>query len=109
MHELSLMQSLVDAVEAQTEATRVLSIRLEVGRLTAVIPDALRFCFDVCTRGTRLDGATLELVEVPGRARCRECDAEIEIDTLIGVCPCGSIDVDITSGRELRIREVEVA
>ena len=74
MHELALMQSVVEAVSEQLENRRVLTIRLEVGRLTCVVPDALRFCFDVCTRGTALEGSKLDILERAGRARCSRCN-----------------------------------
>jgi hydrogenase nickel incorporation protein HypA/HybF len=67
MHELGLMESLVEAVEAQLppgERARV--VRLEVGALAAVVPEALRFCFDVCAAGTRIEGAVLEVRPVEG-------------------------------------------
>ncbi|MCZ7677640.1 MAG: hydrogenase maturation nickel metallochaperone HypA [Sandaracinaceae bacterium] len=109
MHELALMQSLVATVEEQV-ADRVTRVRLEIGRLTAVVPDALRFCFDVCARGTRLEGAVLEIVDVAPRARCAACGREDEIESdLLLRCACGSADLSLLAGEELRIAEVEVS
>jgi hydrogenase nickel incorporation protein HypA/HybF len=79
-----------------------------VGRLAAVLPDALRFCFDVCTQGTSIEGATLEIADVPGRGVCRDCGAEIAIEDLLTRCPCGSARVDVIGGDELRLEAVEV-
>jgi len=108
MHELALMESLVATVEREV-AGRVMAVRLEVGALSAVVPDALRFCFDLCVEGTRLQGAELEILEVPGRGRCRRCAEELAIDgPLWPTCRCGSPDVEIVAGRELGVREVEV-
>ncbi len=110
MHELALMESVVAAVEDEVREGRVTRVRLEVGSLHAVVHDALRFCFDVCTRGTRLEGAHLEIVEIPGRARCERCGAERAIDALaMPSCACGSIDLRVVAGRELRVPEVEVS
>ncbi len=108
MHELALMESVVQTVAAHVEGARVRVVRLEVGRLTCVMPDALRMSFDVCAEGTPLEGATLEIDEIPGRGRCRACGAELELEPFPSPCPCGSFDVETTSGQELRIREVEV-
>jgi hydrogenase nickel incorporation protein HypA/HybF len=111
VHELALMEGVVRAVEEQlplTGAARVTRLRLEVGRLSAVVPDAMRFCFGVCARGTVLEEAALEILEVPGRARCRECGAEAELPDPLALCACGSADLELLAGMELRIKDVEV-
>lgn len=108
MHELAMMESIVDAVEEQVGPARVSCVRLQIGSLTGVVPDALRFCFDVCARGTTLEGARLEIDEIPGRGRCRACGSEMALVTFVDLCPCGSAELEITAGRELRVRELEV-
>lgn len=87
---------------------RVVRVRIVVGRLMAVVPEAMRFCFDVCASGTTLDGATLEIDEVPGRIRCARCGDETEVADAIPLCPCGSAEVSVLAGNELLIKEVEV-
>lgn len=109
MHELALMESVVAAVGERLGTQPVLVVRLLVGRLAAVVPDALRFSFDVCARGTPLEGARLEIEPVEGRGRCRSCGAESPMQTHLCLCPCGSTDVEIVAGEELRIKHVEVA
>jgi hydrogenase nickel incorporation protein HypA/HybF len=75
MHELALMESLVETVVENVGNAKVASVRLEVGRLAAVVPDSLRFCFDVCARGTSLEGAVLEIIEMTGHElRLREVE-----------------------------------
>ncbi|MGH3503369.1 MAG: hydrogenase maturation nickel metallochaperone HypA [Nocardioidaceae bacterium] len=108
MHELSITQSVVDAVLEHTAGRQVTEVRLRVGRLSGVVPDAMRFCFDLATAGTPLEGATLEIDEVGGRAHCRDCDAEFELDDPILLCPCGSADVQVIEGRSLKVASVEV-
>ncbi len=108
MHELALTESIVDAITERVGDARVVTVRLRVGRLAAVLPDALRFCFDVCTRGTTLEGAALEIADVPGRGACHDCGAEIEIEDLFSACPCGSARVEVIGGHELRLEAVEV-
>lgn len=66
MHELSLMQSVVDAVKKAVGVARVHRVRLVIGQSAGTSPRALRFCFDVCTRGTALEGAALEIIEADG-------------------------------------------
>jgi len=109
MHELALTQSVVDAISDRIPDRRVARVCLEVGRLIAVVPSAMRFCFDACAKGTPLEGAVLEIHEIPARARCRSCARESELEGPIPLCSCGSADVELMSGNELRIKEVEVS
>ncbi len=107
MHELSITESLVSAVLERIDG-EVQTVTLVIGRLCGVVPDSVRFCFDVCTRGTRLEGAALEIIELPGLVRCRSCGEPGEVSDGIPLCPCGSADLDILGGRELSIKHVEV-
>jgi hydrogenase nickel incorporation protein HypA/HybF len=109
MHELSITQSVVTAVCAHAGESRVTCVRVRVGKLCGVVPDAMRFCFDLVTEGTVLDGAELVIDEPPGQARCRSCGARFELADLILLCPCGSADVEIIAGRELMVQSIEVA
>ncbi len=93
------------ASELQGRVTRVV---LEIGKLSAILPDAVRFCFDLCTEGTVVEGATLEIIEVPGLARCRDCGRDVTLERPFGRCECGSTDLDWLSGDELKVKEFEV-
>lgn len=108
MHELAITQEIVAAVSARVPAARVIRVVLEIGRLSGVLPDAVRFCFDACTEDTRLAGARLDIVETPGRARCRACGDEVVLERAFGMCDCGSSDLDWLCGDELTIKSVEV-
>lgn len=108
MHELALMEDLVTTVQDRIEEGRVTRVFLDVGRLTCVAPDALRFCFEVCAKDTRLEGATLEINEIPGRARCRACETAFELDRRFLPCACGSFELEMTAGEELTLSQVQV-
>ena len=110
MHELAITENVVRTVcEAVGTTARVARVRLAIGKLSGVVPDAVSFCFDVCAAGTPLEGARLEVEEIPARVRCRTCRAEELLDDNIPLCRCGSADLDVLAGQELKIREVEVA
>ena len=109
MHELALAQEILDVVAARSGGARVTRVVLEVGKLAAVLPDALRFCFDLAAEDTVARGARLEIVETPGRARCRGCGADVALDRPYGRCACGASDLEWLSGEALRILEMEVA
>ena len=108
MHELAITQSVVDAVTERTGSAPVACVRVRVGRLAGVVPDAMRFCFEMVAAGTPCEGAALEIDEPVGRARCRSCGADFETAEVLPLCPCGSADIAVQGGTELRIREVEL-
>jgi hydrogenase nickel incorporation protein HypA/HybF len=66
VHELSITRNVVAIVSEQAQGQRVTRVRLEIGRLSAVVPDSIRFCFEICAQGTTLEGAELEIVESAG-------------------------------------------
>lgn len=109
VHEVALTESILDAIRQRLGEARIVRVRLEIGRLSAVLPDAMRFAFAACTAGTPLDGARLEIDEVVARGQCRACGRDLELDAAVALCPCGSADLVIVSGQELQIKEVEVA
>ena len=108
MHELAIAEEIVAIVADRTSGARVRRIVIEVGRLCAVVPDAMRFCFDLATEGTVAEGARLEIVEVPGRGRCRACGLDVVLERPFGRCGCGGTDLEWLAGEELRIRDVEL-
>jgi hydrogenase nickel incorporation protein HypA/HybF len=108
MHELSIAQSVVAAVCDRAGERRVHSVRVRIGALTAVVPEAMQFCFGLAVEGTVADGARLDIEHRPGTLHCRECGADTALADLILLCPCGSADVSVTAGRELQIVSMEV-
>jgi hydrogenase nickel incorporation protein HypA/HybF len=109
MHELAITQSVVDTVCEHAAGRRVRSVRVQVGALCAVVPDAMQFCFGLVAEGTVADGARLDLDLEPGSARCRTCGAEFGLSDPILLCPCGSADVEVLTGRDLKILTMEVS
>jgi hydrogenase nickel incorporation protein HypA/HybF len=108
MHELSITQSVVDAVCERAAGRTVHSVTVRVGVLTAVVADSMRFCFDLVTEGTVAEGARLEIDQPQGAGHCRACDTEFPLADLVLLCPCGSADVSVASGRELQIISMKV-
>lgn len=108
MHELSITRNIVAIVSDHARGRRVRRVTLEVGKLSGVMADAVAFCFDVVAQGTVLEGATLDIREVEGRARCSECGAEFDMPTLYAACACGSHLVHRLQGEELKIKTMEL-
>jgi hydrogenase nickel incorporation protein HypA/HybF len=108
VHELAITESVIESVTDRLGDARVVAVTLEIGRLSGVVADSVRFCFELCAEGTTLEGARLDIVDVPGLAHCRACQRDLELADLIPLCTCGSTDLDIVSGQQLVIKQVEV-
>jgi hydrogenase nickel incorporation protein HypA/HybF len=111
MHELSIAQNIVDILHDQMEIhnlSKVERVTLKVGALRNVVTESLSFSFTVLTSGSRLEGAHLEVEEVPIRGRCMTCGEEFTVRNWLDDCPlCQGIRVEITSGKELDIIAIE--
>ncbi len=112
MHEMSLCEGILQVMEEQARVQnfmRVNTVWLEIGQLAGVEIEALRFGFDVVTRGSLADGATLEIIETPGQAWCLNCSKTVPVSQRFDACPeCGGYQLQITGGDEMRIKELEV-
>ena len=113
MHELSVAHSLVElASDAATRAgaESVKEVRLRIGALSCVSPDALEFCFELASRDTPLDGARLTYHRVPVRVYCETCRSEVDLPGIQSFrCPaCGQPSNEIRAGRELEIEALEI-
>jgi hydrogenase nickel incorporation protein HypA/HybF len=109
MHELGIAMEIVDLATERAAGAHVTRVVIEVGALTAVLPDALAFAWECAREDTALAEARLEIVVMPGRGKCRACGSELELAVPFGRCGCGTTDLDLVAGEELRIRELEVA
>ncbi|MEJ2058981.1 MAG: hydrogenase maturation nickel metallochaperone HypA [Gammaproteobacteria bacterium] len=112
MHEMSLCESVLQIIEQQAQTNgfqRVKTVRLEIGALAGVELEAMRFGFDAVTRKSIAQGATLDIIELPGRAWCLTCGQSVEISQRYDPCPaCGSYTLQVTGGDELRVKDLEV-
>lgn len=113
MHELSIAQSIVDAVETRAtecKATQVKSVRLRIGEANGIVKDSLTFCFEMLTSlDPMLTGAQLLIDFVPHRARCPRCGIEFTVENFIAQCPtCIEWSDDIVSGNEFQILDMEI-
>jgi len=113
MHELAVVQALVDEVLREVARLgvggRVAAVHLKLGKLTTFVPAAVTFYFDALAAGTPLEGAGLVIEEVPVAGTCRACGAPITVEELPFICRfCGSPDLEITAGRELVVDALEI-
>ena len=113
MHEMGIALQIIEiateSIPAEHAGARVERIYLEVGKLAAIVPDSLRFCFDIASEKTPLQGAELVIEEIPVVAKCRDCSHQWTIEQPAFSCTaCNSGNIELLSGRELDIRSIEI-
>ena len=112
MHEVSICESILDILKDEAKkngASKVTAVRLRIGELSGVVEDALRFAFEVVTKGSIAEGASLVIEEVPLTARCRSCGKEFHIVGYAFSCKhCDSPEIEVVSGREMQIEDIDL-
>jgi len=109
MHEMSITQEIIDICQKHAGGKKVRSLDVEIGELSSIVPEAIEFCFEACSKETDLEGALLNIIRVPGVGLCRDCGAKTRLQLLYDACSnCGSFSVVIESGEEMRVKEIEV-
>jgi hydrogenase nickel incorporation protein HypA/HybF len=113
MHEASIMQNVFDLAFArlqQESATRIVRLRLRVGALAGVVPEALTFAFEAMKADTPAAQAEMEVERLSARLVCRDCHREFEPESFPAPCPdCGNWALDVRQGQELDLVLVEFA
>jgi hydrogenase nickel incorporation protein HypA/HybF len=112
MHELSVTQSVLDIAlrEAEkNEAKRIGKIRLVIGDLAGIVDDSVSFYFDLISRGSIAEGATLEFRRVAPRFRCRQCGTGFSPQDRDWRCPsCGAQGGEVVAGRDFYLESIEI-
>lgn len=112
MHELSLAKDILDTIKQTLppeDLPKLRSIILEVGAYSGVISESLKFSFEAITSGTEMAEAKLEIIDIPFILHCNKCNADTEMEFPMLLCEeCGSADVKIISGDELKIKELKI-
>ncbi|MCV6613610.1 MAG: hydrogenase maturation nickel metallochaperone HypA [Cellvibrionaceae bacterium] len=112
MHEMALCESLLQLIEAEAQQhgfARVTTVYLEIGELAGVELAALKFCFDVVTKKTVAHDSKLRIVVVPGASWCMPCATQVAVKQRHQPCPhCGSHQLQVVAGDEMKIKELEV-
>lgn len=112
MHEMSIAEGIRRIVDQNTgspDIARVTRVRLEIGRFAGVEKSALEFAWEVVMRGSKAEGATLEIIDLPGIALCYDCMKRVEIEHRLDPCPdCGGGRLMPEGGDEMRIKDLEV-
>ena len=112
MHEMALCEGVLQILQDNAVSQgfeRVKTVWLEIGVLSGVEPEAMKFSFDAVTRGTLADHARLVIIETPGQAWCMQCAKNVAVNERFDACPdCGSYQLQVNGGDEMKIKELEV-
>lgn len=112
MHELSITESILRTSLEEADkrhASKITAIRLRLGPFSGIVPECIQTYLDLLAEGTIAEGAVIKAVTLPLRIRCRDCGAENEITRHHIACPvCGSLRLQILSGKEFMIESLEV-
>lgn len=112
MHEMSLTEGVLQILQESAKSKgfeRVKTVWLEVGELSSVEIEAMRFCFDVVMQDTLAQGAKLEIIQVPGEAWCMSCGKSVTVKQRFDPCPdCGGFQLQVTGGDQMQVKELEV-
>jgi hydrogenase nickel incorporation protein HypA/HybF len=112
MHEISLLESVLDILQTQAQQQgfqKITQVHLEIGALSCVAQDALQFGFAAVMKGSLAEHAELVISTVPGQGFCTPCQQTVALETLHDPCPrCGRFGVTLTAGQQLRIKECRV-
>jgi len=114
MHEMGIALQIIEIAKASLPPdladVRIETVNLKIGKLAAVVPESLRFCFEVAAKDTQLEGAKLAIEELPVVAKCKDCHTQWTISGPAFSCEnCDSGALEILSGRELDIESIEIA
>ena len=110
MHEMTVAQSLMAIISEQAEKNNAkpVAAKISCGMLNPVNDEVLRFAFDAIAKDTSCEGVKLQVEHKPIRARCRNCEANFDVELSCPECPkCGSGDFDLLPDAPLILEEIE--
>ena len=113
MHEMGIAMQIIKiavaSIPADLKKPQVKRVNIKVGKLSAVVPESLRFCFQIAVQDTPLSDAELYIEEIPLKVRCTDCNVEWIAYEPVFICrKCNGKSVEMLSGRELDITSIEV-
>lgn len=113
MHELAIVESIMETLMDQLKlhnCSKIISVNLEFGAMTAVMPAAIDFAFEALSKGGPAEGAIIHTAIIPIKALCIDCGKESMLDNYVPFCPeCETGALQIVQGRdEMRIASIEI-
>ena len=119
MHELSyatsMLNTILDTVNNYDDfkdksIKSVSKINLEIGELTFINVEQLKFAFEVVSQSTLCEGAEIEVEHIKPKVLCNNCGYEGDLnakDEFDIACPrCQSLSLKIKGGNEFNIKNI---
>ena len=112
MHELPITENILEIAVRhgeQANASRVTELHLVIGQLSSVVDDSIQFYWDIISRDTICEGATLHFERIPAKFLCLDCSHNYSYDHQLSACPaCDSIKVKVVAGEEFQLKSIEI-
>lgn len=112
MHELGIATSIFQAARQEAlrhPGKRLRKVKIRVGELSGVNPDALNFGFEALVGDSKLESVELEIESCPRRQRCPACGLDFTVPKYDLKCPrCGTEETEFAGGDELELASLEM-
>ncbi len=112
MHELSVTESILEIAlrhANQANAKRITNLYLVIGQLASIVDDSVQFYWDIISKDTIADGATLHFRRLPAQLLCQDCHHQYSPSGDGFSCPdCSSDHVKVISGEEFFMEAIDV-
>jgi len=112
MHELPVVEALMKLVTQHAEragARRVVALHLAVGQMSSIVDESVQFYWDILSKGTIAEGATLHFRRIPAQFQCLACGYKYAPDGTTLACPhCGSVRVRLIQGDEFQLESIDI-
>jgi len=112
MHEMSVAINIIEIASAEAakhNSNIVTGVEVEIGQLSGIEIDSLKFSFDIAKKNTPLQKANTKFILISAEAICKDCNNKFLIDDFIDSCPhCNNYDLEIIKGKELKVRSINI-
>jgi hydrogenase nickel incorporation protein HypA/HybF len=112
MHELPITENILEIAirhGQQADAIRITNLYLVIGQLSSIVDDSIQFYWDIISRDTICEGATLHFERIPAQLQCQDCGHSYGIKHELSACPnCSSVRIKVTAGEEFQLQSIEV-
>ncbi len=109
MHELSICSAIASTAARHADGRTVSQVKVQIGHLRQVVPDALQFSWEVVSSTSDLKDAELVIEQVPAVVECHGCGERTTLDMPVLACgTCGGFDVKLLSGEELLVVSIDL-
>jgi hydrogenase nickel incorporation protein HypA/HybF len=111
MHEMPVTQAMLNMALEHADGQRITDIYLQVGMMSAIVPESVEVFFDYLSQDTLAEGATLHFERVPIEMTCLDCGQQADLSPWAGEspqrimmqalrrgCRCGSNKLRVTAG-----------